>query len=323
MAHPLALIVDDEPDIREQLEITLRRMNIDTRSAGDLSSARELLQKESFGLCLTDMRLPDGNGIDPIELISRQYPQLPVAMITAHDNMESAVQALKTGAFDFISKPMDLQMLRRLVESAHKLDKSTSPLAEESCTGKERELQGKSPAIEQVRVMIQKLARGQAQVYVSGESGSGKELAARLIHSQGPRAEHGFIAVNCGANPQELMESEFFGHKKGSFTGAITDKEGLFQAAEGDTLFLDEVTDFPLHMQVKLLRAIQEKLIRPVGVQREIPVDVRLISATHRELSKLVAVGEFCQDLFYRINVIELKTPPLRERRGRHSTAGR
>ncbi|MEJ1363810.1 MAG: sigma-54 dependent transcriptional regulator [Candidatus Sedimenticola sp. (ex Thyasira tokunagai)] len=314
MPHPLALIVDDEPDIRELLEITLGRMNIDTRSAGDLGSARDHLQKESFDLCLTDMRLPDGNGIELVELINRQYPQLPVAMITAHGNMDSAVLALKAGAFDFVSKPVDLQVLRRLVEGALKLEKTTSPT---TATGKteDGELQGKSTAIEQVRVLIKKLARSQAPVYVSGESGSGKELAARLIHRQSPRGEHEFIAVNCGAIPQELMESEFFGHKKGSFTGAVADKEGLFQAAEGGTLFLDEVADLPLHMQVKLLRAIQEKSIRPVGAQKEIEVDVRLISATHKDLGKLVVEGTFRQDLFYRINVIELQVPPLRERR--------
>ncbi|MEJ1378933.1 MAG: sigma-54 dependent transcriptional regulator, partial [Candidatus Sedimenticola sp. (ex Thyasira tokunagai)] len=316
MPQPLALIVDDEPDIRELLEITLGRMNINTRSAGDLGSARDHLQKESFDLCLTDMRLPDGNGIELVELINRQYPQLPVAMITAHGNMDSAVLALKAGAFDFVSKPVDLQILRRLVESALKLD-NTPPLPTteaETASKADSGLQGKSAAIEKIRAMTRKLARNQAPVYISGESGSGKELAAHMIHNQGPRDDHEFIAVNCGAIPQELMESEFFGHKKGSFTGAVTDKKGLFQAADGGTLFLDEVADLPLHMQVKLLRAIQEKSIRPVGAQKEIPVDVRLISATHKDLGKLVAEGAFRQDLFYRINVIELQIPPLRER---------
>ncbi len=269
------------------------------------------------------MRLPDGNGIELIELINRQYPQLPVAMITAHGNMDSAVLALKAGAFDFVSKPVDLQILRRLVESALKLDNTPPlPITEtetetetETASKADSGLQGKSAAIEKIRTMTRKLARNQAPVYISGESGSGKELAAHMIHNQGPRGDHEFIAVNCGAIPQELMESEFFGHKKGSFTGAVTDKEGLFQAADGGTLFLDEVADLPLHMQVKLLRAIQEKSIRPVGAQKEIPVDVRLISATHKNLGKLVAEGEFRQDLFYRINVIELQIPPLRERR--------
>ncbi|MEJ1404230.1 MAG: sigma-54 dependent transcriptional regulator, partial [Candidatus Sedimenticola sp. (ex Thyasira tokunagai)] len=321
MPQPLALIVDDEPDIRELLEITLGRMNINTRSAGDLGSARDHLQKESFDLCLTDMRLPDGNGIELVELINRQYPQLPVAMITAHGNMDSAVLALKAGAFDFVSKPVDLRILRRLVESALKLDNTpplpTTETETETETASEADsgLQGKSAAIEKIRAMTRKLARNQAPVYISGESGSGKELAAHMIHNQGPRDDHEFIAVNCGAIPQELMESEFFGHKRGSFTGAVTDKEGLFQAADGGTLFLDEVADLPLHMQVKLLRAIQEKSIRPVGAQKEIPVDVRLISATHKDLGKLVAEGAFRQDLFYRINVIELQIPPLRERR--------
>ncbi|MEJ1354008.1 MAG: sigma-54 dependent transcriptional regulator [Candidatus Sedimenticola sp. (ex Thyasira tokunagai)] len=319
MPQPLALIVDDEPDIRELLEITLGRMNINTRSAGDLGSARDHLQKESFDLCLTDMRLPDGNGIELVELINRQYPQLPVAMITAHGNMDSAVLALKAGAFDFVSKPVDLQILRRLVESALKLDNTpplpTTEAETETASKADSGLQGKSAAIEKIRAMTRKLARNQAPVYISGESGSGKELAAHMIHNQGPRDDHEFIAVNCGAIPQELMESEFFGHKKGSFTGAVTDKEGLFQAADGGTLFLDEVADLPLHMQVKLLRAIQEKSIRPVGAQKEIPVDVRLISATHKDLGKLVAEGAFRQDLFYRINVIELQIPPLRERR--------
>ncbi|MCW8890674.1 MAG: sigma-54 dependent transcriptional regulator [Sedimenticola sp.] len=316
MSNPLALIVDDEPDIRELLEITLGRMQIDTRAAEDLRSAREWLQKESFDLCLTDMRLPDGNGIELVETISKHYPSLPVAVITAHGNMDSAVQALKAGAFDFVSKPVDLTMLRKLVGTALKLEQATAS-KETTPDNKEKngELLGKSAAAEQIRTMIRKLARSQAPVFISGESGTGKELAARLIHEQGPRADHNFIAVNCGAIPQELMESEFFGHLKGSFTGATADKEGLFQAADGGTLFLDEVADLPLNMQVKLLRAIQEKSIRPVGAQKELPVDVRIASATHKDLSQLVEQGEFRQDLFYRINVIELAIPPLRERR--------
>lgn len=316
MTNPLALIVDDEPDIRELLEITLGRMNIDTRAAEDLRSAQTLLFKEEFDLCLTDMRLPDGNGIELVELIGKRFPQLPVAVITAHGNMDSAVLALKAGAFDFVSKPVNLQMLRKLVETALKLDqKNTSTASTKQDSESDSPLLGKSAAIQKLRTTIKKLARSQAPVYVSGESGTGKELAARLIHSQGPRSDHEFTAVNCGAIPQELMESEFFGHIKGSFTGAVTDKQGLFQAAEGGTLFLDEVADLPLHMQVKLLRAIQEKSIRPVGGQKEIPVDVRLISATHKDLAKLVDEGNFRQDLFYRINVIELHIPPLRERK--------
>lgn len=317
MTNPLALIVDDEPDIRELLEITLGRMNIDTRAAADLRSAQTLLFSEEFDLCLTDMRLPDGNGIELVELIEDRFPELPVAVITAHGNMDSAVLALKAGAFDFVSKPVNLQMLRKLVETALKLDQTTTAATSSTKQDSESDspLLGKSAAIQKLRTTIKKLARSQAPVYVSGESGTGKELAARLIHSQGPRCNHEFTAVNCGAIPQELMESEFFGHIKGSFTGAITDKQGLFQAAEGGTLFLDEVADLPLHMQVKLLRAIQEKSIRPIGGQKEIPVDVRLISATHKDLAKLVDEGNFRQDLFYRINVIELHIPPLRERK--------
>ncbi len=316
MSNPLALIVDDEPDIRELLEITLGRMNIDTRSAEDLRAAKALLENEQFDLCLTDMRLPDGNGIELVETISQQYPQLPVAVITAHGNMDSAVQALKAGAFDFVSKPVDLTMLRKLVGTALKLEQHpTSKQKPPDSREKKSELLGKSPVAEQIRTMIRKLARSQAPVFISGESGTGKELAARLIHQQGPRADHNFIAVNCGAIPQELMESEFFGHLKGSFTGAGADKEGLFQAADGGTLFLDEVADLPLNMQVKLLRAIQEKSIRPVGAQKELPVDVRIASATHKDLSSLVDQGDFRQDLFYRINVIELTIPPLRDRK--------
>ncbi len=319
MTNPIALIVDDEPDIRELLEITLGRMDITTRSAADLAQAYALLEQEHFDLCLTDMQLPDGNGIELVEQISSRYPELPVAMITAHGNMESAILALKAGAFDFVSKPVDLQILRRLVEAALKLrqPKPVRPQAQSpSATTNEPKLLGRSPAIESIRSMVAKLARSQAPVYISGESGTGKELAARLIHSQGPRAENHFIAVNCGAIPHELMESEFFGHKKGSFTGAVFDKEGLFQAAHGGTLFLDEVADLPLGMQVKLLRAIQEKSIRPIGAQQESAIDVRILSATHKDLAELVNRGEFRQDLFYRINVIELHLPALREREG-------
>ncbi len=318
MNRPLALIIDDEPDIRELLEITLGRMDIDTLAADDLASARKLLSKNEFDLCLTDMRLPDGDGIDLVKEIGKIYPQLPVAVITAHGNVESATQALKAGAFDFVSKPVDLKILRQLVTTALKLrnNKATTPTdGPTTKNGRTLQLLGKSSAIEEIRKMIAKLARSQAPVYISGESGTGKELAARLIHQQGPRADQPFVAVNCGAIPRELMESEFFGHKKGSFTGAIADKDGLFQMADGGVLFLDEVADLPMEMQVKLLRAIQEKAIRPVGGQHEVTVDVRIISATHQDLSILVENKEFRQDLFYRINVIELNIPPLRERR--------
>ncbi|MCU7937380.1 MAG: sigma-54 dependent transcriptional regulator [Candidatus Thiodiazotropha sp. (ex Dulcina madagascariensis)] len=316
MTQPTALIVDDEPDICELLEITLMRMGIDAHSVFDLTTARKLLKEQSFDLCLSDMRLPDGNGIDLVRHINQTYPQLPVAMITAHGNMESAIQALKAGAFDFVSKPVDLEMLRKLVQQAIKLGKreasTTSPSKPPS--GENSPMLGNSPPMQRVRQLIDKLARSQAPVYISGESGTGKELAARLIHQQGPRADHPFVAVNCGAIPQELMESELFGHKKGSFTGATGDHQGLFLSADGGTLFLDEIADLPLHMQVKLLRAIQEKHIRPVGGQQEVPVDARIISATHKDLAQLVENGDFRQDLFYRINVIELPIPSLRER---------
>ncbi|MFA7387652.1 MAG: sigma-54 dependent transcriptional regulator [Thiohalobacteraceae bacterium] len=312
MAQHKALVVDDEPDIRELLEITLGRMNIETHAAADLASARRQLSQQTFDLCLTDMRLPDGNGIELVEYIQAQRPDLPVAVITAHGSMEAAVQALKAGAFDFVSKPVDLQMLRNLVSTALKLS-DTKAFPERDRRSRD-ELIGDAPTMQAIRAMIAKLARSQAPVYIGGESGTGKELVARLIHEKGPRAERSFIAVNCGAIPAELMESEFFGHKKGSFTGATGDNDGLFQAADGGTLFLDEVAELPLHMQVKLLRAIQEKAVRPVGAQREVPVDVRVLSATHKDLAQLVQNGTFRQDLYYRLDVIELKVPPLRER---------
>jgi two-component system response regulator PilR (NtrC family) len=318
MNNPLALIVDDEPDIRELLELTLTRMGIDTKAAVDLAEARSILKQKNFDLCLTDMRLPDGNGIDLVREINKEYPQLPIAVITAHGNMDSAIESLKAGAFDFVSKPVDLKLLRSLVETALRLNRADSPTANRENDVEIKasdKLLGKSKAVETIRKMTMKLARNQAPVYVSGESGTGKELAARLIHEQGPRSEKAFVAVNCGAIPQELMESEFFGHKKGSFTGAIADKEGLFKTADGGTLFLDEVADLPMPMQVKLLRAIQEKSIRPVGDQHEIPVDVRIISASNQDLAQMVEEQEFRQDLFYRINVIELHIPPLRERK--------
>ncbi len=305
-----ALIVDDEPDIRELLELTLGRMNIETQAAADLNEARELLTQHQFDLCLTDMKLPDGNGVELVEHIQTNYPKTPVAVITAHGSMEWAVKALKAGAFDFVSKPVDLQILRNLVNTALKVSESHPRLDRRS----RDELLGDSPLMQQTRSTITKVARSQAPVYISGESGTGKELVAHLIHNKGPRANQPFVPVNCGAIPDELMESEFFGHKKGSFTGAVTDKKGLFQAAEGGTLFLDEVADLPLHMQVKLLRAIQEKAVRPVGEANEQTVDVRILSATHKNLSQLVEEGKFRQDLFYRINVIQLPVSALRER---------
>ena len=312
MNRPLALIIDDEPDIRELLEITLARMDVDSRSAANIGEAIERLNAERYALCLVDMRLPDGSGIDVLHHVARHCPQTPIAVITAHGNMETAIEALKAGAFDFVSKPVDLPVLRRLVETALRLDEQddTAP-----STPTDGELIGKSPAMQSIRALIEKLARNQAPVFVSGESGTGKELAARAIHARSPRADQPFVAVNCGAIPQELMESEFFGHIKGSFTGAHRDKPGLFQSADGGTLFLDEVADLPLSMQVKLLRVIQEKSVRPVGGAHEEPVDVRIISASHKDLAAMVTEGTFRQDLFYRIHVIELPMSPLRTRR--------
>lgn len=313
------LIVDDEPDIREVLELTLGRMNLETRSAANVEEARHLLGEFKFDLCLTDMRLPDGNGIDLVRHIQEKFPQVPVAVITAFGNMETAIAALKAGAFDFVSKPLDLNDLRSIVRSALKIGQG--PLRAAQIGGdasaeapSARKMLGNSPAIQKVRAMIERLARGQAPVYIAGDSGTGKELAARLIHELGPRADKPFVPVNCGAIPEQLMESEFFGHRKGSFTGAVQDKDGLFKAADGGTLFLDEVGDLPLAMQVKLLRAIQEKSVRPVGAQNEIKVDVRILSATHKNLHELVSQGRFRQDLYYRLNVIELHIPGLRER---------
>ena len=311
MNRPLALVIDDEPDIRELLEITLARMDIDSHSAATVEEALQQLAATPYNLCLVDMRLPDGNGIDIVRHVVAEYPDTPIAVITAHGNMETAVAALKAGAFDFVSKPVDLPLLRRLVQKALQLEPQ-SPSAD---TGREGELLGKSAAMQEIRRLIEKLARNQAPVFVSGESGTGKELAARAIHARSPRAAQPFVAINCGAIPQDLMESEFFGHVKGSFTGAVRDKPGLFQAAEGGTLFLDEVADLPLSMQVKLLRAIQEKSVRPVGAAVEETIDVRIISASHRNLAAMVASGEFRQDLFYRIHVIELRMSPLRDRR--------
>ena len=307
---PSVLIIDDEPDIRELLELTLGRMNLDTKAASNISEAKSFLDNIEFNMCLTDMKLPDGNGIELVEYMQTKYPDIPVAVITAHGNMELAIKALKSGAFDFVSKPVDLQVLRNLVNTALKVS-NTYPKVDRRSRDV---LVGESAAMKKTRATISKVARSQAPVYISGESGSGKELVAKLIHSKGPRVNEPFVPVNCGAIPSELMESEFFGHKKGSFTGATADKEGLFQAANGGTLFLDEVADLPLHMQVKLLRAIQEKAIRPVGSSTETKVDVRIVSATHKDLANLVDDGKFRQDLYYRINVIEVKVPSLRER---------
>lgn len=306
--NPTCLVVDDETDIRELLVLTLERMGIDADSANNVEDARHMLARHSYSLCLTDMRLPDGNGLDLVKHIGQHYTGLPVAVITAFGSAENAVSALKAGAFDYLTKPISLKQLRPLVESALKLSDTETP-APGSLN-----MIGESAPIMQVRNMIEKLARSQAPVYISGESGSGKELAARLIHANSSRRDGAFIAVNCGAISENLMESEFFGYKKGAFTGANQDKVGMFHAANGGTLFLDEVADLPLAMQVKLLRAIQEKKVRMVGGTQEESVDVRIISATHRDLSKMMDSGDFRQDLYYRLNVIELKMPSLRER---------
>jgi two-component system response regulator PilR (NtrC family) len=307
MIKSAALIIDDEPDIRELLEITLNRMHISCESAMDLKTAKLLLKERMFDLCLTDMRLPDGDGVEFVSYVQKHYPKMPVAVITAHGNMETAIQALKYGAFDFINKPVDLSVLRALVNNALRLT--------DRALHTDRKLVGNSDAIRQTRQTIAKLARSQAPIYISGESGTGKELVARMIHEEGPRAMQAFVPVNCGAIPYDLMESEFFGHRKGSFTGADSDKIGLFQAAEGGSLFLDEVAELPQDMQVKLLRAIQEKKIRSLGSQQEVPVNVRILSATHKNLAHEVDAGNFRRDLYYRINVIELNVPPLRERK--------
>lgn len=311
-ADPAArvLVVDDEPDIRELLEITLGRMGLEAVAAANVAEARAVLDGEApLRLCLTDMRLPDGSGIELIEHIQRHHPRLPVAMITAHGNVDSAIRALKAGAFDFISKPVTLEKLRNLVNAALELRATPGDPGGS-------ELIGNTEAMRKLRAQIDKLARSQAPVHIHGESGSGKEIVARSIHGCGPRAAGPFVAVNCGAIPAELIESELFGHLKGSFTGASRDKLGLFSAAEGGTLFLDEIADLPLPVQVKLLRAIQEKRVRPVGANKEIATDVRLLSATHKSLAEEVRSGRFREDLFFRVNVIELVVPSLRERKG-------
>ena len=304
------LIIDDEPDICELIEITLARMGLNSRSAMNLADAVSLIDTEHFDLCLTDMRLPDGDGIEMVEYVQRKHPDVPIAVITAHGNMELAVKALKAGAFDFVSKPVDIQILRNLISSATTLPAEGNG----SSSAARTTITGQSLVVGALLSKIAKVARSQAPVFIHGESGSGKERVARMIHEQGSRANAPFVPVNCGAIPAELMESEFFGHIKGSFTGAANDKEGLFLAAAGGSLFLDEVAELPLNMQVKLLRAIQEKAVRPVGAEHEIPVDVRIISASHNDLDQLVHDGLFRQDLYYRINVIDISVPSLRDR---------
>lgn len=304
-----ALIVDDEADIRELIEMTLLPLGVTCLPAENLSEARALLKRQPFSFCITDLRLPDGNGLDLVAHIQKYHANLPVAVITAHGNVESAVEALKMGAFDFVSKPFEVAVLRNMVATALRLNRSGESRPSES----RPILLGQSLVMAEVRALIAKLARSQAPILINGESGTGKELAARLIHLSGPRADKPFVPVNCGAIPEHLMESEFFGYKKGSFTGATQDKGGLFQAAQGGTLFLDEVAELPIHMQVKLLRTIQERAVRPVGAQVEVATDVRILSATHKNLTTLVQDGIFRQDLFYRLNVIQMRLPSLRE----------
>lgn len=308
------LVVDDEADIRELLDLTVARMGLSADCAASIAEARRLLERQHYQLCITDMRLPDGEGLEIVRLIGERYGQTPVAVITAFGSAQNAVAALKAGAFDYLAKPVALEQLRSLIKSALSLPRHGGVADDERSLVAGGQLIGESAAIEHVRQLIDKLARSQAPVYISGESGTGKELAARLIHDQSSRHAAPFVPVNCGAIPENLMESEFFGYRKGAFTGADSDREGFFQAAKGGTLFLDEVADLPLAMQVKLLRAIQEKKVRKVGSTAEEMVDVRILSATHRSLKGCVDDGLFRQDLFYRLNVIELRMPPLRER---------
>ncbi|MGB1959088.1 MAG: sigma-54-dependent transcriptional regulator [Luminiphilus sp.] len=308
MTRACVLLVDDEPDLLTLLEMTLGRMDLDTRTASTLREARASLGELTPDLCLTDMKLPDGNGLELIAEIQQRYPDLPVAMMTAHGSVETAIEALKLGAFDFVSKPLALDKLRDLVTQALKLSAVRDAPTDDT-------LIGETPVMATLKRDILRLARSQAPVHIHGESGVGKEVVARLIHESGPRSAGPFLAINCGAIPAELVESELFGHRKGSFTGATADKPGLFQAASAGTLLLDEIADLPLPVQVKLLRVIQEKAVRPIGEQKEIPVDVRLMSATHKSLLDEVRGGRFREDLYYRINVIDLTVPPLRNRR--------
>ena len=315
MNRKAVLIVDDEADIRELLVLTLSRMGVDADTVGSVKEAQEALKARSYDLALTDMRLPDGDGLQVLRHIAEHYGNTPVAVITAFGSTENAVAALKAGAFDYLAKPIKVEQLRPLVMSALKLPRPTQArrTAIGETPGAQPRLLGESVPMQRAREMIGKLARSQAPVYITGESGSGKEVAARLIHLGSARADSPFVAVNCGAIPENLMESEFFGYKKGAFTGADADRIGYLQAAQKGTLFLDEVGDLPLAMQVKLLRVIQDKKVRRVGDTQEEPVDFRIISATHRTLADQVEAGEFRQDLFYRLNVIELKMPALRE----------
>jgi len=317
MSSPRILVVDDEADLRELLEITLVKMGLDVDSASTVREARSLLGQHAYALVLTDMRLPDGTGLELVREVAGLGPGTPIAVITAYGSAENAVIALKAGAFDYVSKPVVLDDLRTMVRSALRLSEKPAAGAVHDVgdgDGGDSRLLGRSQAMRALRDQIGRLARSQAPIAINGESGSGKELAAREIHARSARAGKPFVAVNCGAIPEQLMEAEFFGYRKGAFTGATDERDGFFQAANGGTLMLDEVADLPLAMQVKLLRAIQERRVRKIGATAEEAVDVRIISATHKDLAKLVENGQFRQDLFYRLNVIELTLPPLRER---------
>ncbi len=308
MSRAKVLVVDDEQDIRELLGVALGRMELEAITAETLAQAQTRLGEQTFALCLTDMRLPDGNGISLVEHIQRHHPHLPVAVITAYGNAQAAVDSLKAGAFDFVSKPLQLEQLRKLVLEALRLPGDTP-----AAGGDNSELLGEAPVMQELRALIARVARSQAPLHISGESGAGKERVARLVHQQSSRGDGPFMPVNCGAIPAELMESELFGHVRGAFTGATRDNPGLFRQAEGGTLFLDEIAELPLTMQVKLLRALQERVVRPVGAGEEVPVNVRIISATNVDLGQRVADGRFRQDLYYRLNVVAVHTPALRD----------
>ncbi|CAB1219432.1 Transcriptional regulatory protein ZraR [Acinetobacter bouvetii] len=310
--QPLVLLVDDEEDLCTLMQMSLSRLGIKTHIAHRLEQAKRLLTDNRYDACLTDLNLPDGNGLQLVEWINQRFPSLPVAVLTAYGNMEIAIAALKAGAFDFVSKPINQKHLEQLLQKAFNQPIGNLNSKEESL--EQKLLIGQSLPIQQLRITLNKIARSQAPVFITGESGTGKEVIANLVHRLSNRNEGPFIAINCGAIPTELMESELFGHKKGSFTGATQDKQGLIQSAHGGSLFLDEVAELPLSMQVKLLRAVQEKRIRPVGSDTEIDVDFRVISASHQDLEALVQQGRFRQDLFFRIHVMDLVLPPLRER---------
>ncbi|WP_083091640.1 sigma-54-dependent transcriptional regulator [Acidithiobacillus ferrivorans] len=305
---PPALIVDDEPNIVELLGITLQGMGIAVIGAYSLAEAYACLAEGPPSLCLSDLRLPDGSGIDLVRRLHVLHPQVPVAMITAYSSADGAVEAMQAGAFDYMAKPIELARLRRLISQAVDLAR-LSPVGSD---GTQR-LVGDSPVMRRLRDDIRRVARSNAPVHITGESGTGKELAARAIHASGVRHDKPFVAVNCGAIPEGLVESELFGAEKGAYSGAVQRREGLFVAANGGTIFLDEIGELPMMVQVKLLRAIQERSIRPLGAAREIPLDLRFISATHRDLQEMVIAGNFRRDLLYRLDVVRLQMPPLRE----------